>query len=275
MSNFDHAKTGFALIDKHGEAACADCHVSTGYKGLKSDCVACHVSDDIHADRFGAKCEECHTTSTWTKVRFEHDTDTKFRLLGAHEDVGCNDCHVQNVVTHPPGNDCADCHKSQDAHSGALGANCANCHGFESWFTDIKFDHDFTNFPLIGLHASAGCEGCHFDTSFQISKMGCVDCHVEDDKHKRTMGPACADCHNPTGWESWLFDHDKDTKFRLTGAHEKTTCSACHKIPTDTKPALGQQCIDCHRADDVHRGAFGTNCTACHSTSTFKGAKLR
>ena len=262
-------------MGSHAKASCDDCHITIGYKGLSGDCVSCHALDDIHFDRFGPKCEDCHMTSSWPTVRFDHNQDTDFHLLGAHKNTGCNNCHTQNVISHPPSGDCVDCHRSQDAHAGALGANCANCHGVESWYSQVKFDHDFTDFPLIGLHASAGCEACHFDSSFQISKTGCVDCHLDDDKHKRTLGPVCADCHNPTGWTSWLFDHDKDTEFRLTGAHKAATCSQCHKVPTDTKPSLSNRCFDCHATDDTHRGAYGTNCSACHTTASFKGAKLR
>ncbi|MGB5559676.1 MAG: cytochrome c3 family protein [Paracoccaceae bacterium] len=275
VTEFDHEKTDFALSNAHTKVACTGCHAGEIYKGLPLTCVGCHRIQDVHDDRFGAKCETCHANTKWTEVRFDHGRDTDFALDGAHQKVACNDCHVQNVFDHPMKGACADCHQADDPHRGALGVGCADCHNTQGWIKEVFFDHDFTIFPLIGLHRIVPCEECHFDRTFQIAESGCVDCHAKDDKHKARLGPDCADCHNPNGWAFWLFDHNRQTKFALTGAHNGLKCESCHTRPVASRPELPRSCVACHRIDDVHRGQFGADCAACHSTSTFKNARLR
>jgi len=71
------------------------------------------------------------------------------------------------------------------------------------------------------------------------------------------------------------FDHNR-AKFKLTGAHVKTSCGKCHSAPTkDKKKAVFQftgidfkRCIDCHT--DPHTNRFGSSCTNCHTTSNWQ-----
>jgi hypothetical protein len=97
----------------------------------------------------------------------------------------------------------------------------------------------------------------------------CVKCHAADDVHKGGNGPACRDCHNETSWKTVKFDHDKDTKFSLRGAHSKLNCNDCHKQDAK-KVKLQTTCIGCHRSDDPHKAQLGTNCTACHSETKWQ-----
>lgn len=275
VSSFDHDKTDFPLKDSHKQVACDNCHRADLYKDIQTDCVGCHLIQDVHADRFGPKCETCHSSTKWVEIKFDHGRDTKFRLDGVHAKTECNDCHRQNAYIHETSSTCGDCHKADDPHRGSLGSNCASCHGTESWIADVLFDHEFTDFPLIGQHGIVPCEACHTDLSFASKETDCVACHLKDDKHKLTLGPGCADCHNPSGWAFWIFDHDTQTDFRLTGAHAGQACAKCHRTPVNEKITQSTACVACHRSQDVHRGQFGTNCSACHTSRSWKGAKLR
>jgi len=272
---FDHALTDFALTGRHARAVGTACHAADKpFRAAGSTCIDCHRGDDAHKGGLGPGCADCHVPAGWKQVSgFDHSR-TGFALVGAHARTACTGCHSGPDYAAAP-TTCNGCHASGDPHRGALGPACETCHATASWVADVTFDHDFTDFPLLGLHAVAACEACHFDASFQVPAAGCVDCHRADDKHRGTLGPACGDCHNPAGWELWSFDHDRQTKFRLTGAHATSRCSACHLRATETRAVAPTRCAECHAAEDVHRGSFGSDCARCHTTSSFRGAKLR
>jgi hypothetical protein len=100
--------------------------------------------------------------------------------------------------------------------------------------------------------------------------MECYACHKADDTHKRRLGTDCGLCHNPNSWTLWRFDHDTQTDFKLTGAHEGLDCHACHRAPAGERATLPSACGICHRPDDVHRGGFGDRCERCHNTEKFE-----
>ncbi|RMH41945.1 MAG: cytochrome C, partial [Alphaproteobacteria bacterium] len=272
---FDHSKTRFALKDGHQKVACQACHVAETYKELPLTCVGCHRIQDVHQASVGPKCETCHSPAGWTKVSFDHAKDTKFPLRGKHAKAACQACHSPTDAKGEPKPDCVSCHKKDDPHKGKLGERCDSCHAEEGWREGVAFDHDITKFPLIGLHVLVPCEACHIDETYRGTPVDCVECHRQDDTHKGTLGPKCETCHNPNDWALWSFDHDTQTKFKLTGQHKGLVCRACHVegMKNPLKPPTA--CIGCHRRDDVHKGRFGTNCGACHATDTFKGARLR
>jgi hypothetical protein len=153
-----------------------------------------------------------------------------------------------------------------------LGKDCAECHGAESFSSQVRFDHDLTGFPLLGLHAIAACESCHADRNFQQSNVECRSCHADEDVHKKTMGANCESCHNPNGWSVWQFDHDEQTEFPLSGAHAGLECAGCHRTPVAAGLRMASSCIDCHASEDAHRGGFGRACDDCHSDKAWKPA---
>ncbi|MGQ0572085.1 MAG: cytochrome c3 family protein, partial [Armatimonadota bacterium] len=68
---FDHgARTRFALDGAHTGIDCRACHIVPGETVSKprKQCVACHEADDAHAGAFGASCERCHETTSFTAV---------------------------------------------------------------------------------------------------------------------------------------------------------------------------------------------------------------
>ncbi len=272
---FDHAfETTFALLGKHGKITCADCHVDNKFEvELEVECVSCHLDEDEHEGLNGEDCGECHSSENWTDALFKHDIDTKFPLTGAHADTACADCHVKPVHEVLLETDCYACHEDDDAHEDQLGENCAACHNDIDWTENVLFDHGLTSFPLIGLHLEADCEDCHETPRFKDAGEGCVDCHLEDDVHEKKLGADCGLCHAPADWAFWIFDHDRQTRFAIDGAHMDLQCEACHTRPVKHGVDLGRTCVTCHRRDDVHSGDFGADCERCHTTQNFLDVK--
>ncbi len=272
--SFDHDRTKFPLRSAHRSVSCSACHAGEHYKGVGMACVDCHSIQDIHAGRYGAKCDSCHDESKWTTVRFDHGKATKFPLRAAHAKVACDTCHTGGLYRDKLATTCISCHRKDDRHDGQLGDRCQRCHREDSWRRAASFDHDVTRFPLIGLHAIVPCEECHRSLQFKGTSPTCVSCHT-DRHHDGRLGPNCALCHNPNGWARWRFDHDAQTRYPLTGAHRGLDCQGCHVTRNVATIALGTDCYGCHRRDDVHQGAFGRTCDRCHTTVAFKQISRR
>ncbi len=271
-SLFDHFdRTGFALTGGHFDVDCESCHTGNKFEvALSTECYDCHAEDDAHDGINGTACADCHQVTVWTEVLFDHERDADFALNGAHADIECASCHVEPVADALPATDCYGCHADDEPHELQLGEDCAACHAELEWTQDVRFDHDFTIFPLLGRHDEIACEDCHATPAFHDADEECIDCHLEDDAHEARLGRECADCHAPIDWTLWSFDHNARTDFRLEGAHESLQCESCHRTPApDGQIALSQSCASCHRSDDVHRGEFGNDCAECHTSVSF------
>ena len=271
---FDHSKTKFPLDGAHRDVQCAICHVGERYKDLPHACADCHKIQDVHGGRYGKKCDTCHAATKWKTIKFDHAKDTKFPLKGGHKEVKCDGCHKGDLYRDKLATTCVTCHKANDPHKGQLGTRCESCHNELSWRKKVTFDHYVTKFPLFGLHAAVPCEECHRTQAYRETAKSCHECH-KDTHHEGKLGPTCNDCHNPNGWALWQFNHDRQTKFPLTGAHVGLQCHACHTAPAAVKVSAPVTCFGCHSADDAHRGSFGQRCEACHTTSTFRQGAVR
>lgn len=307
-SRFDHDKTGFPLTGRHEKVECKQCHPVAASGALLPDfppvaheqCTACH--QDPHDKRFGARCDSCHTTASWHALKREAQerafhAKTRFPLQGAHASTPCTSCHGPFGRGHPakfkglPFAQCTACHA--DAHGGQLAGKtgaCERCHtvaGFEPASFDPK-SHD--RFPLTGAHAAVGCAECHAETfrdkhppekapgrvlaaskiDFHPAHAACQTCHK--DPHAGQFAPrTCEGCHGTESFHALAFDHDKETKFPLTGAHSSAACGECH---TRTKPqdpvrfaTTPTACSECH--GDPHYGQLPRACDGCHRTTTF------
>jgi len=276
-AGFDHDRnTDFPLRGRHADIDCRTCHTADPKKQkLPKDCNSCHRNDDRHKGRYGTKCDTCHTAKAWKQVKFDHDRDTHFELNGKHAKIACDTCHRGSLYRDKLKSDCVSCHRVDDVHKGQQGDKCQQCHNENGWSGKVLFDHGLTRFPLIGQHAVAPCEECHLQATYKGTSSACVDCHRGDDTHKGSLGTDCAACHNPNGWKLWRFDHDRQTQFKLTGAHAGLACAACHREGDKDPKAVPTQCASCHQGDDVHRGGFGQNCERCHTTDTFKNIEIR
>jgi hypothetical protein len=267
-TRFDHSKTRFPLTGKHIDVPCRSCHADPSFKGASTQCVACHRKDDKHKQRFGTRCESCHTDRDWKRITFDHDRDTKYRLKGKHRFTQCERCHTGFLFKEKTSTVCIACHRKDDAHKGRYGEKCASCHVESAW-KPATFDHNRqTRYPLRGKHASVRCDSCHTGHLFRNKlTTACVACHLKDDKHKGQEGKKCDSCHSERSWRNALFDHEL-TRFPLLGAHAKVECKKCHVTPAfkDAKTA----CISCHRKDDKHKLRLGPRCEDCHNARSWK-----
>lgn len=195
---FDHSTvTRFPLRGEHRKVTCDACHVGDLYADkLKTDCVACHKSDDAHKGELGPRCERCHTEQGWRKnVAIDHDL-TRFPLIGLHAAVLCQGCHLSQEFKGTSRN-CSACHKDRH-HEGRLGSACEQCHNPNGWPL-WRFDHaQQTRFELTGAHAVASCHACHRDKNPTTLALPteCYSCHSQDDKHRGAFGRSCATCHS-------------------------------------------------------------------------------
>jgi hypothetical protein len=117
------------------------------------------------------------------------------------------------------------------------------------------------------------CEECHRSQTYKSEPLACEKCHK--DFHQAKLGVRCSDCHNPNGWARWRFDHGRQTKYPLTGAHEKLVCEGCHNVKSPPNLKLATDCYSCHRRADVHTGTFGRNCERCHVTVNWRKLEIK
>lgn len=267
------------------EGECSACHAAFEKQSQNSKCVECHedVAADIkqfkgfHGQFPGVQDQQCKTCHTEHKGRnativvldeksFDHDM-TDFRLDGKHADVECSGCHEEDKKLREAPGQCFDCHRDDDVHKGNLGEACKDCHTPADW-KQVEFDHDTTDYPLVGKHKQVECLDCHADDTFTLTPTTCFGCHEKDDAHDGRSGENCENCHNPSDWLDTSFNHDRDTEFPLDGGHVKLTCDDCHSEDpfADT---LEKTCISCHLEEDNHEGHFGTECEACHVTESW------
>jgi hypothetical protein len=291
-ATFDHSKSAFPLTGAHTvpPRACADCHINNNYNITNTTCISCHQTDYNNAKSpvphagFPTICEQCHDTVLWTDGKFDH-SQTGFPLTGAHMDPprACIDCHINNNynITNTT---CISCHqtdynnaKSPVPHTG-FPTTCEQCHDTVLW-TDGKFDHSQTGFPLTGAHTVPPrvCTDCHINNNYTITNTTCISCHQTDYNNANSPVPhtgfptTCENCHDTVLWTDGKFDHS-GTGFPLTGAHTvpPRVCTDCH-INNNYK-LNNTLCITCHQTDfnnansPVPHTGFPTTCELCHDT---------
>lgn len=268
------------------EAECSSCHEMFNKSAQRQLCMDCHedVAADIsastgfhglHPDAGNDKCAACHTDHEGRGAEvvlldqdsFNHDF-TDFELGGAHLEAECSDCHVTDKKFREAPSDCLGCHLDESPHKDTMDDDCGSCHQPSEW-TDGKFDHDSTDFPLIGKHEEAACLDCHEDRTFPAPPATCFGCHEADDAHDGRSGDQCETCHNPTDWHDSSFDHTRDTDFPLEGSHAKASCGDCHsEDPFDDQ--MDMACVACHLEDDAHDKHRGDRCETCHVSTEWE-----
>lgn len=128
-AQFDHDKVAFVLLGAHRVVTCTKCHATALYRDTAKTCDGCHAKDDSHHGALGSDCARCHNTRDWRLGEFNHSTQTKFALDGAHASLSCATCHRDASGRAPSiANDCASCHAGDDVHEGAFGRQCRTCH---------------------------------------------------------------------------------------------------------------------------------------------------
>jgi len=295
-----HRLIRFPLTGSHVTVECESCHTPSAQGRLtfvkrSLDCVHCHSDAFQYAKNpdhvgggFPQDCNQCHSTTTWPRARFNH-AGTRFPLTGAHRAVSCQQCHGDGVYR---GKNvaCVACHQpdydrtTDPNHRAAqFPSNCATCHTTTAW-TGAKFDHAGTNFPLTGAHLVVTCQECHGDGVYVGKATACIACHQADydqttDPNHQAAGFStdCTGCHTTTRWAGATFDHDARFFPIYSGAHRGrwTSCSTCH-----VNPANFQQfsCLACHEHSqslmDSHHGSVSgysydsQACFSCHPRGT-------
>jgi hypothetical protein len=222
---------------------------------------------------FNHDCAPCHTTTVWKPSTFSHATTT-FPLVGAHQTVACNQCHVNNQFQNLL-QTCWDCHgkdftsTTNPGHvAGQFGHDCTLCHTQNAW-QPATFNHANTKFPLTGVHTTTACASCHTNGNYQLQYTICYPCHTTQFAQPTTPNHVlgnfnhdCAPCHTTTVWKPSTFSH-ATTTFPLVGAHQD----------------LLQTCWDCHGTDFTNTtnpghvaGQFGHDCTLCHTQNAWQPA---
>ena len=244
----DHAALAFKLAGAHERTPCADCHAASrrdlpppapvaslgtakfAFKLSEKECVQCHY--DPHGGRFARG-------------------GARWIARGIARGIGR-----------------------------VAAAGCLACHDLERWrpaAVSVAAHADF-GFALEGAHGAVPCTGCHGELkgrpdasslalashptplAFDQKRSACVACH--EDIHRgqfvpRREGGDCQSCHGVDSWRpAARFVHDRDTRFKLEGAHVKVACAACH---IGVRDAAG-------RATVRYRGV-PVECAACHGAS--------
>jgi hypothetical protein len=130
---FDHDLARFPMVGLHVGVACEDCHASRAFREASDRCADCHRNEDVHRGTLGAECASCHNPNGWTFWQFDHAQATGFGLTGAHERLGCRDCHRKPAHETAVSASCVSCHRADDAHDGRFGTDCGRCHGTRSF----------------------------------------------------------------------------------------------------------------------------------------------
>jgi hypothetical protein len=294
-ATFNHNSVGFPLTNAHADPprVCLDCHINNNYNLTTTACASCHLKDYNAATSpvnhvqlgFPTACESCHDTVLWTDGKFNH-ASTGFVLTNSHTTPPrvCADCHINNNYRLTSANTtCVSCHLN--AYNTAttpinhiqvgFPTNCQLCHDTIVW-TDGKFDHSTTAFPLTGFHTKVACASCHVNNNYTTLPTNCYGCHAAD--YAATTNPVhkaaptiftttCTTCHNTTAWTGATFNH---TWFNVNHGNANGVCATCHT--SSTNYAIFQ-CTGCHgggNPNNFHHPNVGgyvynsVNCYQCH-----------
>jgi hypothetical protein len=275
LQNFPHDRLKFTLaahqtLSNGQPFTCADCHGENVAEFDRAQCETCHreYQEDFvttHVADFGGDCLACHD-GVDRFSNFDHNR-LKFTLSGEHGQIACGQCHarVRAVADFTSAaSQCSECHRDDDAHNGAFGADCGQCHTSDGW-EDATFDHNLAAFKLTGAHLTVPCAQCHVNGVFTGTPQTCVGCHAEPQEHLGAFGTDCAQCHTTQTWQGAQFDH----VFPLNhGEGGNIACQTCHTT-TDFKQYT---CYGCHEHDpaDIQEehlkegiGDF-QDCVRCH-----------
>lgn len=166
------------------------------------------------------------------------------------------------------------------SHAGKT--ECGVCHSTSAW-TEVRFNHDRTGFPLTGLHTTVTCKACHVVDFERPLTRTCVGCHR--DVHTGELGGRCENCHDTTTWRSRVdADAHRRSNFPLIGGHAALPCTECHFESSErrfTRSAVF--CGTCHSAeyartaltsiDHAANGFDNEKCLTCHNGFRFKPAR--
>jgi hypothetical protein len=270
-------------------ALCTDCHKDlhagkATLLGKVVDCAPCHTVDGFD--------KPVYTVQAHAQSRFplagKHRTTTCEKCHPRLADVPAvrTAWGTARVLMRPAAARCTPCHV--DPHAGRFepgGARahkdgCVSCHGMDA-FVPSRYDtrmHADCVFPLTGAHQALPCQTCHAELKnvpspssmpadsariralhFDNPRRKCLDCH--ENPHGKQFASrndhgACEGCHDDRAFvPASKFVHDRDSRFKLEGAHARTLCAGCHVTRKDASGKdftlyrpLPMNCEGCHAA---------------------------
>jgi len=297
-----------------GAEGCDRCH-GRGEAGFADACASCHgdVATDL-AQRsglhgaldpeVGAACGRCHLehlgdelplagrlaferAGFGTRADFDHG-HVEFGLSGAHDALGCEDCHpragdlpaaLNGSRFGEAAQSCASCH--EDPHRGSYSDDCARCHGQERPFAELGGFVHSEALPLVGAHGEQACDACHApSTPTSVVALAsaaeppwarrCGDCHHSPHAESFLAQVAaqlgeppqgsCAACHDPTHGdfvEGARLEPElhRATGFPLEPPHDEQTCKDCHGAGLEPAADFATR----------HPGRAPGSCELCHA----------
>ena len=211
---------------------------------------------------------------------FEH-LGTGFPLVGVHQTVRCESCHVRGVFKGTPRR-CAACHTSgsgiaatvMPAKHVPVTQSCDACHTTAS-FAGARFSH-------VGVRPGT-CSSCHNGmqatgkpAGHMVTAASCDTCHRTSSytpalfNHAAVAPGSCASCHNGRSASGKSTNHIATT----------ASCDTCHRT-TAWLPATFSHvgvavgtCATCHNGTNAtgkSTSHFVTTraCDACHTTTAW------
>lgn len=279
------------LALRKGAGECAECHTTSGFRP-STFTVALHEATPypLLGTHRTTKCAACHRILPPGEL--ERAGIALVRGVATPKAAG----PPAVIQFRFPKSGCTDCHR--DPHAGDtekyLGKEgCLACHALLQW-REVRFDHSVTKFPVAGLHLKVSCLACHkapaadgraLPTSAgglplptaaavilppppalawaaprEVRLVGapflCSGCHT--DPHLGQVGTGCEKCHGDSSWGPSRFDHNRDSTYRLEGAHRAVACIGCHPKELGTERNAGKEfmrlkplasaCADCHKS---------------------------
>ncbi len=295
---FDHAKTGFVLLDVHTTLRCEQCHVDGIFKNTPRNCAGCHAigtrvaatPKPINHVQTNLPCDQCHVSQTTFLVK-------SFKHVGVTNN--CNTCHNQQSLGV----------KSKPANHFPTLQPCENCHTNTTTFTSWKMDHTgitsgcstchmgqfvgVVSKPAMHIPVAAGqdCNACHASTVTFLGAFynhagvvagSCGTCHTgaypgvktKPTTHIPTTA-VCDTCHtqaNTGGYTTFL-----GASYHSSVAVTPGTCLTCHNgaylaVNAQTKPATHipttASCDTCHTNGNYTSWAAGGFHTIAANNST-------
>jgi hypothetical protein len=257
--------------------------------GRVVDCAACHDVEGFIPGRFTisqhqatkyplvgrhitARCSDCHRPRAIAPARPGAGARAVADLRPAFS--SCTSCHVD-----PHRSDAGKRAGDARAAGGITDGACESCHnlnGFRPSTLDVTAHARFA-YALEGAHRTVPCAECHrelrsperrgLSTLLHLASRrrnlppltmkaptSCASCHTTPHGNQfasRRDGGACESCHTLNTFRpAERFDHDRDTKFRLTPAHTNVPCTSCHVRPKPSDPVAYRgtvvRCEQCH-----------------------------
>jgi hypothetical protein len=278
FTTIDHM-TLFPLMGSHEQVACETCHArdpETGvhqFSGTPHACRACH--QDPHQAQFQDRykdCSACHDPNQFAPSTFtvaQHAE--RYVLTRPHAELACDQCHGKdpNVPVRQfagMSHACQACH--QDPHEGQFQdryTTCLSCHHQDRFMPAVfELAQHAQRYALTGAHEAVACIQCHTkDPTSQMRRFvstssTCKACHQNPHGtqfQQELREGDCTVCHlsDFSTFAIRPFDHEKRTRYPLTGVHIKVACLDCHPsvkqnsgLPIVQYRPLSTHCEDCH-----------------------------